>query len=301
MVLIAQRFEGRRKAIYEDIDRQGGSTWSQILAVSLDEIGGIEKRISAFQRPAVSEVEPTLLPPRDDVRLPRLTQPLSSGIQSSDDLFTAPRSRTSGFETNILTRNKASSNALSPKAKALISKAEDSVFTQEQKATKSAEGVIGLFRGNIVSVLRYSIGKPFRQEYRRTVAAVVLGQPYGDVGVIVDAVDSLTRFAVCSLNEDKYGNVQRDVKTIIQSFTNTIHLLDGFKASVKSHWTDVEGVRESPEVEKILIALRGGLKELVEAFGDYSEDLRLSQSEIRMAREAITDRSNNGREMQQTS
>jgi len=119
-------------------------------------------------------------------------------------------------------------------------------------------------------------------------AAVVLGQPYGDVGIIVDAIDALTRFAVCSLTEDKYGNVQRDVKLIIRTFTTTVTKLEGFKKSLGVHWTDIEKKQESPEADAILVALKGGLNELVTAFGDYSEDLRLSQSEMRMAREAAT-------------
>jgi len=119
-------------------------------------------------------------------------------------------------------------------------------------------------------------------------AAVVLGQPYGDVGIIVDAIDALTRLAVCSLKEDKYGNVQRDVKLIIRTFTTTVTQLEGFKKSLGVHWTDIEKKQESPEADAILVALKGGLNELVTAFGDYSEDLRLSQSEMRMAREAAT-------------
>jgi nucleoporin NDC1 len=119
-------------------------------------------------------------------------------------------------------------------------------------------------------------------------AAIVLGQPYGDVGVIVDAIDALTRFAVCSLKEDKYGNVQRDVKLIIRTFTNTVTKLEDFKKSIGVHWTDIEKIQESPETDTILVALKSGLEKLIEAFGDYSEDLRLSQSEMRMAREAAT-------------
>ena len=116
----------------------------------------------------------------------------------------------------------------------------------------------------------------------------MLGSPYGDVGIIVDAIDSLTRLAVCSLQEDKYGNVQRDVKRIIQTLTMTVTKLETFKKSIGFHWTDVQAKRDSPEVDTILTALKEGLNQLIEAFGDYSEDLRLSQSEMRMARKAAT-------------
>ena len=119
-------------------------------------------------------------------------------------------------------------------------------------------------------------------------AAVVLGSPYGDVGIIVDAIDSITRLAVCSLKEDPYGNVQRDVPNIIRTFTTTVAKLEDFKKRLGVHWTDVEKKQESPETDTILAALKGGLHELLAAFGDYSEDLRLSQRDMREAREAAT-------------
>jgi nucleoporin NDC1 len=130
-------------------------------------------------------------------------------------------------------------------------------------------------------------------------AVVVLGSPYGDVGIIVDAVDSLTRFAVCSLKEDPYGNVQRDVPNTIRTFTATIAKLQGFKQSLGVHWTDVEKKQESPEIDTILAALKGGLQELLAAFGDYSEDLRLSQRDMREAREAATPTATKVKEMKE--
>jgi nucleoporin NDC1 len=64
--------------------------------------------------------------------------------------------------------------------------------------------------------------------------------------------------------------------------------LEGFKQHLGTHWTDVEKKRESPEVDTIQAVLKGGLHELLGAFGDYSEDLRLSQRDMREAREAAT-------------
>jgi len=93
---------------------------------------------------------------------------------------------------------------------------------------------------------------------------------------------------VCSLAEDEYGHVQRDVKTIIQTLTTTVLNLEALKENLGFHWTDVERKKDCPEVDIVLNALKTGLNELVNAFGDYSEDLRLSQSEMRAARVAAT-------------
>jgi nucleoporin NDC1 len=178
--------------------------------------------------------------------------------------------------------------ALSPRSKKLLEKAEGIILTKEQKEALASQGFVGLFKDWFGWLLQTGAGKPFRQEYRRKLAAIVLGQPYGDVGVVVDAIDALTRFAACSLKEDSYGNVQRDVKLIIRTFTNTITKLERFKKSIGVHWTDVEKKQESPETDTILVALKSGLDTLIKDFGDYSEDLNLSQSEMRMAREAAT-------------
>ncbi|KAN0108148.1 Nucleoporin protein Ndc1-Nup [Hyaloscypha variabilis] len=295
LVYIAERFEGRRKAIFEDIDRKGGSTWSQILGICLEVITNIDSRIAEYQAPRVVPAK-AVASQNSDAKssLPRLGQPLKDGLNRPGDIFSQPpKSGSMGVHIEAVGKfakdhGQSPPSSLSPRTRKILDKAEGVILTKEQKEALATQGLVGLFRDWIGWFLQTSAGKPFRQEYRRKLAAVVLGQPYGDVGVIVDAIDALTRFAVCSLKEDKYGNVQRDVKLIIRTFTNTVMKLDSFKKSVGVHWTDVEKKQESPETDTILAALKSGLNELVEAFGDYSDDLRLSQSEMRLAREAAT-------------
>lgn len=246
----------------------------------------MDSRIAEFQAPPVAATptakEQTTAP------LPRLGQPLKDGLNQSGDIFTA-NSKNKGVAQAVGSFAKAhgqSPPGTSPNAKRLLAKAESAVLTPEQVKAVEANGVSALFKERALRFLETSFGWPFRQEYRRRIAAVVLGTPYGDVGIIVDAIDSLTRFAVCSLTEDKYGNVQRDVKQIIRTFTASITTLEAFKQGLPLHWTDVEKKRESQEVDTVLNSLKGGLTELIEAFGDYSEDLRLSRGEMRLAREA---------------
>ena len=196
-------------------------------------------------------------------------------------------------------RGQSPPSSLSPRAKMMLEKAESAILTPKQKDELASHGLSGLFKDYSIWFLEKPFGRPFRQIYRRKIAAVVLGSPYGDVGIIVDAIDALTRLAVCSLTEDKYGNVQRDVKLIIRTLTSTVNSLEAFEKNLGFHWTDVQKIRESPEVDTILAALKGGLNELVDAFGNYSDDLRLSQSEMRMAREAMTIPTLDKREMEE--
>ena len=127
---------------------------------------------------------------------------------------------------------------------------------------------------------------PFRQEFRRRIAAVVLGQPYGDAGIILDSIESLSLFAVASLKEDIYGNVQKDVPDIIRMLTKSLVSLEAMRKSFGIHWTDVSGDIESPEVDLIVGGLRGALQDIIGAFGEYFDDMKMNRAEVRAAREA---------------
>ena len=282
--------------IYEEIDRKGGSTWSQILATCLEIITGIDQRIAEYDRCGIdgdkagAKKQEVPIP-----QLPRIGQPLKDGIANSGDLFEStpvPKSRGASaaryFDTISKSLGQSPRHTSSPTLSTLMAKAEGAVLTRMQKEGVAKEGFATLFQEWAAWLLHMRLGSPFRQQYSRQIAKVVLGSPYGDVGIIVDAIDSLTRLAVCSLQEDKYGGVQKDVKMIIQTLTATYTKLWQFKTSMKFHWTDVEKIRESPEVDAVLDALTIGLDQLVEAFGNYSEDLRLSQSDMRLARDAAT-------------
>ncbi|KAK2625113.1 hypothetical protein QTJ16_005482 [Diplocarpon rosae] len=285
LVYIAERFEGRRKAIYEDIDRQGGSTWSQVLDICLGVIIGIETRIADFERPrsnAPQDPAKTREPPAPG--LPRLSQQPKDGLKEPGDLFMKPkRSSPGGISEYAKLRGQSSSGPSSPTAKKAMKALEGIMIPREQRGP-AAGSVGGWLKDLALRFLQSAVGTPFRQEYRRRITAVVLGQPFGDVGIIVDAVDAVARFSVCSLNEDKFGNVQRDVSLIIKTLTSTITKLEVFKENLSFHWTDVEKKKESPEVDVVLAALKSGLGDLVTAFGDYYQDLGLSQSDVRMAR-----------------
>ena len=281
---IAQRFQGRRKSIFEEIDRKGGSTWSQILEVCLGVINGISTRITKYESPPATPA--TVAQTQDDPGLPRLAPPLKD-----DNIYSAspaPKSGVAAVAQTVGSIAKLHGQSPSePPALKMIDQARSMLPIDKNKALSNSR-ILTIANQYVMQFLQSPIGQPFRQEYRRRMAVVVLGTPYGDVGLIVDAIDSLTRLAVCSLKEDSYGNVQRDIPTIIRTFTTTVAKLEGLKQRLGTHWTDIEKKRESPEVDTILASLKGGLQELLAAFGDYSEDLRLSQRDMREAREAAT-------------
>jgi hypothetical protein len=257
--------------------------WSQILNVCLETITKIDVRIAEYNKEPLAK--PTHAVKEEPIpELPRLGKPLKDGFEKPGDLFNS-KSSSSGssakavdlFDSFARSRGHASPTPASQR----IAKIENSVISPARK-----DGLTAMFREKANWFLNTKAGWPFRQEYRRRIASVVLGSPYGETGVIVDAIDALTKLAVCSLREDSFGNVQRDVKKIIQTLTTTVNKLETFKNTIGFHWTDVEKIKECPEVDVILTVLKQSLSQLIDAFGNFSEDLRLSQSEMRMAREA---------------
>ncbi|RKF63957.1 Nucleoporin NDC1 [Erysiphe neolycopersici] len=291
LFIISHKLKIRRKTIYNDIDRTGGSSWSQIRDACFDVINGISTRINNYENVSVSNVSTS----ENISSLPRLSGPLKEGLQSPGDIFTSAPGPTSpvqgvsrAMQKFAKSRGQSPSSGFSPKAKKLINAAEDIILTKQQKQVLSNIRSGGLLNKWSLRFLQSYLGWPFRQEYQRVLATVVLGTPYGDVGVIVDAIESLTKLVICSLMEDQFGEVQRDLKAIILKLTATITCLEKFMTSTSVHWTDVLAIQESPEVNQILDSLKRSLSSILAAFEKYSGDIGLSKHDLKMAKEAAS-------------
>ncbi len=271
--------------------------WSQILNACLDVIQGMNTRISQFQNPPAAAAPSQ--PQQNNLQyLPRVSVPLKE-----ENILTNPPPPSSklekvGANVGSLTKSygqqpgaKPFSLASSPRAKKYLESAKDKVLTPEQQQAISPAGLRDTYNSYLMQFLRSPFGQPFRQTLHRRACAVVLGTPYSQLSVIVDAIDSLTRLAIYSLTEDSYGKVQADIPVIIRTFSSTISNLEAFKQNLPVHWTDVdfqerEGGRKIEEVDLVVERLRSGLRELLEAFGGYADNLGLGVKEMRAAREA---------------
>lgn len=289
LVYIAQQLKDRRKAIYEDIDRSGGTCWSQVRLVCLEVINEMQTRMDNYERPLVSIGNTNDNFPS----LPRLSEPLKDGLQSPGDLFSTISTESSSM--NGVTRavgrfakskGQSLSTSNSPRTSKFIKAAEGAILTKQHRQVLSKTDPRGLVKRWATWFLKSQLGWPFRQEYQRRLKTIVLGTPFGDVGLNVDAIQSLVGLAVHSLSEDQYGNVQRDIKAIIKNFTVIILNLENLKSNLEIHWTDVMSIQESPDIDLILVTLKNGLGELIDAFGKYSDNLGLSQRDLKMAKEA---------------
>ncbi|KAI1110993.1 nucleoporin protein Ndc1-Nup [Nemania sp. NC0429] len=300
LALIARDYAARRQSIFDDIDRKEGPMWSQIYALCLDNIRSIERRIDEYGKPAApapgTELVPVPPQPRE-----RISQPL----KSDDVSIPSPRAKGSALRESVsralTSPGKTPIESLLPKVKMGAVRVADRVMTEKQKKAIQPEVLRGYIGSLSLRVLALPlIGPIFQQRFDQQLAKAVLGAPYAETSVCMNAAYALSQLAGCSLAEDKYGNVQRDVANIIRTFTAVIRKLEAFRDAFPTHWTDMSQDRQCRQVSEVVTALKEGLGALVEAFGPYSSDLRLSRADMRMAREAATRGQEGGHpEMQQ--
>lgn len=269
--------------------------WSQVYGICLDILKEMETRIDSFGKPP-KPAEPDQNEPVLEKK--RLTQP-----PKEEEIFqSTPQKKNFRSEVEKTLTKVATSptqgSQLSPAAKKALATAKQQLL-EVQKATTGSEDPQNFFRDLALKVLRSPLGWPFRQEYSRRLNKTVLGTPYGEPSLLINATTAVGQLAVHSLQEDKYGNVQRDVAAIIRTLTTVTKKLDSFKSTLSISWTDVEGKKGSPEVDSALEALKIALGELVQAFGPYARDLRLSLTDIRLAKEAAVIKDKEGEQEQQ--
>ncbi|KAG6012113.1 hypothetical protein E4U43_007940 [Claviceps pusilla] len=285
--LIAQDFEARRQAIYCDIDRKDGPMWSQVYGICMDLLKQVEDRVDEYENP----------PPSAAAQPTQVAQPKQrvSAPLREDPIFTTT-GETAGFLGGVekaldqIARAPGTSpvSELSPLAKKTWRDTKDRVLSKEQQEALSPEHLrseLGHWTTTLMQI--EVIGGLCRHDFRTRLAGVVMGRPFAEPELYVNAIQALCHLSVHSLAEDQFGNVHRDVPTIIRTFTALIRKVEGLKQVFPLHWTDPSGSRDSPEVDQLLDALRCGLEQIVAKFEPFSHDLRLSLGDLRLAKEVM--------------
>ena len=289
LAYIARDFGDRRSSIFEDIDRKDGPIWSQLFVTCLAIIRSVEQRIDSYGKPPPPPAAPQPVDAQAAQSHPRAAQP-----PKTEDVWRQPApiqgvrgSVVRAVDSVTRTTGKTPAEIVGPQAIKHAQEMKDRLLTDEQKELLSTDGVSGGFRALGLWFVRIPfVGYFFQQTFGRRLVAAVLGLPYGELSVYANAAFALSQLAVSSLTEDKYGNVQRDVPELIRTFTIVIKKLERFRDKLPEHWTDVEHDRRSGDFDQLLDAFKTALGRLLEAFGPYSTDLRLSRADMRLAREA---------------
>ena len=165
--------------------------------------------------------------------------------------------------------------------------ARQKLLTQGQQESLSTSGLLAQCNAYLNRFLRTSFGRPFRRTFKRRACTVVLGSPYGELSSIIDSINALSALALASLTEDPYGKVAKDVPLLIRAFVSVIQAVEGFVRGLPVDWTDVEfseDDRRVEEVDLIVAAMKAGLKQMVDAFGQYAAELGLTEKDLKVAR-----------------
>lgn len=266
------------------------------MTLSLGNILAISNRITGHQKPT-----PKTAPQQQEITIETLPRISSSQVRQ-DSIFMnspAPANRRERIESRVGTITKSYGESPQParpinflqnqraKTGPYLQSARQKLLTQGQQETFSRGGLLAQYNDYLMRFLRSPIGYPFRQTFRRRVCTVVLGTPYSNLHPILDSVNTLSALAKASLNEDRYGNVAKDVPLLIRAFVSTTASIQGFVSSLPVHWTDVEfsdSDREIEEINMIRAALKDGLRDIVDSFGQYATELGLGKEEIATAR-----------------
>ena len=292
--LICAFFDARRKTIYTEVDRQGGSTWTQVSKLCLDEIAAIQERIQGAQQapppppqPSQSQSPSPQQQQQQPLGLPRIAD---RGVQNGDVWAKPPPDfvQSVGNVAKSLGQSPNAPNPVVPRAKRALEWSADRMLSKEEQARLSTEGLSKEAGGLVTRFLRTPVGEPFRQTFARRVQAVVFGTPYGKGLNIIHASRALSMLGRWSLKEDDYGQVAKSVALIIRTYTEAITAIQGFVQGLKPDWTDVcftEQERDVKEVREVVGVLKQGLEEVLLAFGEYASAVGLSKKELREARD----------------
>ncbi|KAG6018667.1 hypothetical protein E4U41_003677 [Claviceps citrina] len=285
--LIAQNFPARRQAIYCDIDRKDGPMWSQVYGICMHLLQQMESRVDEYGRP----------PPPAAAQFAQATQPKQrvSAPLRADPIFTESGGAAGllgGVEKALdhIVRAPGTSpvSELSPLAKKTWRDTKDRMLSKEQQEALSPEHLRSELGNRATRLMEIEfIGALFRHDFGTRLAGVVMGKPYAEPELYTNAIQALCQLSVHSLAEDQFGNVHRDVPSIIRTLTSAVRKIEGLKQQFPMHWTDANGNRDSPEVNQILDALRTGLEQVVAKFEPFSHDLRLSLGDMRLAKEVM--------------
>lgn len=284
--IITARFPERRATLYADMGRRGGSTWSQISNICLAEIQSVSQRIQDRQRPL--DAASKQASPQKIQSLPKISQPLKNG-----DIFGASPPATTGLEivqnsVGAMAKHYGSSPGQSPvgaKAQKMLEYGSSSLLGEEKRLSR--KNLSTQANGYVGQALRSPLGMAFRRTFRRQVNAVVFGVPYSNSSRIINAVQSICNLVVYSLKEDRLGLVQKDIATVVRTLVTTIKDVQKLLQTLPPHWTDIEfdNKRQSREVNELLVAMRTGLEQILLTFGEYADQLGLTRTEVRVAKQ----------------
>ena len=287
LAFIARDFEDRRKGIFQDVDRKDGDMWSQVYQVCMNTLKRVESNVDNYGKKPESPKTADRQATEESKR--RTTEPLKTDpvVIPGPDGQTLAQHLQKEVDAYVRSPGKTLVSELSPKVRQKIEDAKTNYLAKGHQKTSKPEGESGIFRPLVLYIIETRIGWLLQRDFSRRLMAAVFGPESCEISLYINTVLVLARLAANSLAEDQYGTVHGDVASLIRSFSILIGKLEKFSVTFPSHWMDGTSKRKCKEVEGLIIALQMGLEELLDGFGDYTHELKLSQSDVRMASKAM--------------
>jgi nucleoporin NDC1 len=293
LAMISSDFESRRVTIFQQLDRSGGATWTQILTICLAELQGIQDRIKDFhirsQPPPAAAKPSDPAPTADATPAPDVRKPSAASVYPQPPPPTL-RQLVRHRVSEMVIEHGSQPGAASPAAQLLAASAQGAatlLLTDAQREALAPGALRDRAAAAGTAVLATQVAAPLRKPWARRVAGVVCGAPRARGAVIAAAAGALAGLVVRSLKEDGAGRVQRDIPNIARTLAATLTAVEAFLATCPPHWSDVTfrgtaAERAGPEeVRAVVAALRGGLAEIVGAFGEYFDAMDVKADEAR--------------------
>ena len=279
---IAESVEARRLAVYQDIDRTDGPMWTQVFGICMDAVKSIETRIDDFTKPPAPAAPPPAAAKPEERK--RISAPLREDTVLTGVKESALRKELKNYVKGVTTSPGSPPTKIRPWVEKTLQDAQSRLKREQSSGVTKATGPIQKL---ILAGVQYPIGAAiFLQSFRTRFAGIVLGSPYAEPTIYSHAITALCKLAAHSLAEDQFGNVHRDVPKIVRTLTSIIKKVQSLKEAFPLHWTDTSELKSCPEVEMVLDAARTGLLEVVDKFEPYHKDLRLTLTDLRLAKEA---------------
>jgi hypothetical protein len=285
LVTITSRFPARRQSIYDELDRNGGSTFSQILALSLAQISAINSRVVAYKTTSSATPPPA---PSDDVQI---RQPIAAPLKTGAVFENGQPPVTASQKVAAWTASVAKTHGNSPGAKPLQTALEfgsKKLLNDSQRAKLQPAAVEKEAEGFLLNIVKSPLGWVIRKPFARRATSVICGAPYSEAGVVCDAILATTILAKQALKEDKYARVSREIPSILLTFSSTIKSIEVFLKELQPHWSDVAFTEASRmdvvEVNQVLGALKDAVGVLLGGYGEYLPGLGMSEGQIRDVR-----------------
>ncbi|KAL9058159.1 MAG: hypothetical protein Q9162_001883 [Coniocarpon cinnabarinum] len=291
LTVIAHDDLTRRQTIFRELDRNGSSTWSQLVTVCIGHLYLPTERINNFIYSTPKIASATALEENKDVvnHLPRMVPP-----PRNDNVYAVrPNTKHSGLDViSSFAKSTGSYSESHPKDSSKrhpLGFLVDCILPSEQRKLLSQSRAADSLRRYFLDFVQLPyVGPPFRQTFARRAEAIVLGsteQSGSNLLSLTNCARGLAKLAVCASTEDSWGKASKDVAKIIRTFSATISRVEEFMAGLEPHWTDVEFHEKAvPDVEKLIQVLKRNLNLMLDTYDGY-EELGLTFKEKRVARE----------------